>query len=57
VTQVVEHGPANSVFGQGLEFQIPLCVKAINGLDEADRAGGHEIIEFDLRAAPMQASG
>jgi hypothetical protein len=45
------------VFGQGLEFQIPLCVKTVNGPDEAKRAGRDEIVKFDLRAAPMQVSG
>jgi hypothetical protein len=32
---------------------MPVRIEAVNGLDEADRADGHKVIEFDLRAPPM----
>ena len=37
-------------------FRFRLGVETVNGLDEADSAGGDEIVEFDFGTAPMQAS-
>lgn len=56
MSQVVEQGSIDPVLRECLQFQIPARVETVNGLDEADSAGGDEIVEFDLGAAPMQAS-
>jgi hypothetical protein len=50
VTQIVKHGPTDASFGYALQLQRPFRIEAVNGLDEADSADGHEIIESDLRA-------
>jgi len=35
---------------------MPIWIQALKDMDKADRAGGPEIIEFELRTAQMQAS-
>ena len=50
VTQIVKHGPTDASFGYALQLQMPFRIEAVNGLDEAESADGHEVIEFDLRA-------
>ncbi len=56
MSQVVEQGSIDPVLGESLQFQIPARVETVNGLDEVNSPGGDEIIEFDLRTAPVQAS-
>jgi hypothetical protein len=40
---------------QGLQFQMPVRIEAVNGLDEADHADGYKVIKFDLTTPPMEA--
>lgn len=50
VTQIVKHGSTDATFSYALQLQMPFRIEPVNGLDEADSADGHEVIEFDLRA-------
>lgn len=57
LAEIVEHCAANAVLGEGLQLEVAGGVEAVDGADEADGTGGDEVVEFDLRAAPMDFAG
>lgn len=57
LAEIVEHCAADAVFGEGLQFAVAGGIEAVHGADEADGAGGDQVVEFDLRAAPMEFAG
>lgn len=57
LAEIVEHGSADAVLGEGPQLEVSGGVEAVDGADEADGAGGDEVVEFDLRAAPMEFAG
>ncbi len=57
LAEVVEHCAADAVFGEGFQLAVAGGIEAVHGADEADGAGGDEVVEFDLRAAPMEFAG
>ena len=50
--QVIEHGAADAVLGEGLEAIDPLGVVTLGGLHQADDARGDQVVDLDVSRQP-----